>query len=174
MSPACDNCGEHVSPHYHRVRKGNDGELHACPSCSSPANRERDAAGLSPYWGMVSCYDPDHDETLDDFDAIGHTWEIDMTKHWNGHLAHPSEADQFPDGLYEYHTSSLLRTTGATETLSSSSVPSFLRRRTFTAGMTSSRCWTTVLSQSASRRSLRIWTSTSRSNFSRSSLITSA
>lgn len=46
VSPACDSCGEHVSPRYYQVRAGNDGELHACPSCSSPATRERDAAGV--------------------------------------------------------------------------------------------------------------------------------
>ncbi|MFC7028775.1 hypothetical protein ACFQJ5_16755 [Halomicroarcula sp. GCM10025324] len=46
MSPQCENCGAHVSAEYHRVRSGNDGVLHGCPSCTSPATRQREAAGL--------------------------------------------------------------------------------------------------------------------------------
>ncbi|WP_254271080.1 DUF7563 family protein [Haloarcula marina] len=45
--PSCDHCGAHVSPTYYRTRKGNDGDLHGCPNCTSPATRERDAAGVS-------------------------------------------------------------------------------------------------------------------------------
>lgn len=44
--PSCDNCGEHVSNRYYRVRKGNDGALHGCPSCANPATRQRLAAGV--------------------------------------------------------------------------------------------------------------------------------
>ena len=44
--PYCDNCGAHVSQPYYRVRKGNDGALHGCPSCANPATRERIAAGV--------------------------------------------------------------------------------------------------------------------------------
>lgn len=47
MSPQCDNCGAHVDPRYYRVFKGNDGKLHACPECTNPATRVRDAAGVS-------------------------------------------------------------------------------------------------------------------------------
>jgi len=44
--PECDACGAHVTPTYKRVRSGNDGKLHGCPSCSSPAVRERECAGV--------------------------------------------------------------------------------------------------------------------------------
>jgi hypothetical protein len=46
MSPQCDNCGAHVDPRFYRVFKGNDGKLHGCPSCASPATRARDAADV--------------------------------------------------------------------------------------------------------------------------------
>ncbi|WP_225334240.1 DUF7845 domain-containing protein [Halomicrobium urmianum] len=58
--------------------------------------------GLSPYWGVVSVFEPDHDETLGPFEACGETWEIVGAKHWNGQLAHPENPDEFEDGLYEY------------------------------------------------------------------------
>jgi uncharacterized Zn finger protein (UPF0148 family) len=47
VSPHCDNCGAHVTPKFKRVRADNDGELHACPNCTTPATLARDAAGLS-------------------------------------------------------------------------------------------------------------------------------
>lgn len=60
MSPACDNCGSHVSARYYRVRKGNDGDLHGCPDCASPAAREREAAGVSGHTAVVGA-DSDED-----------------------------------------------------------------------------------------------------------------
>lgn len=57
VSLACDECGAHVSPRYYQVRKGNDGQLHGCPACVSPANRERDAAGLESTYQVRT--DPD-------------------------------------------------------------------------------------------------------------------
>ena len=52
MSPQCDNCGAHVSAEYHRVRSDNDGILHGCPACTSPATRQREAAGLGVDYKM--------------------------------------------------------------------------------------------------------------------------
>lgn len=65
------------------------------------------AGGLSGYWGLVSAYESDHDETIDQFEAAGHTWEITECKHWNGGIAPPESADwdtgeDDTDGLYEY------------------------------------------------------------------------
>jgi len=54
MSPHCDTCGAHVTPTYKRVRSGNDGELHGCPSCTSPATRERAAAGVESRYAVRS------------------------------------------------------------------------------------------------------------------------
>lgn len=31
--PECTNCGSHVTPDFHRVFAGNDGQLHGCPAC---------------------------------------------------------------------------------------------------------------------------------------------
>lgn len=65
------------------------------------ANLIFDDHGLSPYWGVVSAFDPDHDETLGTFDALGETWEIVSSTYWSGKIAPPDESD--PDGgLYEY------------------------------------------------------------------------
>jgi len=47
MSPQCDNCGAHVSAAFKRGRSDNDGVLHGCPECTSPATRVRDCAGVS-------------------------------------------------------------------------------------------------------------------------------
>lgn len=52
--PYCDNCGGHVSVPYYRVRKGNDGKLHGCPSCANPATREREAAGIGSRYTVRS------------------------------------------------------------------------------------------------------------------------
>ncbi|MBV0925005.1 hypothetical protein KTS45_12440 [Halomicroarcula limicola] len=52
--PSCDNCGAHVSADYHRVRAGNDGKLRACPDCTNPATRQRDAAGVSSAYAVRS------------------------------------------------------------------------------------------------------------------------
>jgi len=60
VSPQCDHCGEHVSAAYYRVRKGNDGELHGCPSCTAAAIRERAAAGKDWDYQVRSCPDGEH------------------------------------------------------------------------------------------------------------------
>lgn len=62
MSPSCDNCGEHVSSDYYRVRCGNDGELHGCPACACPAARERLAAGVDPLYRIRTDADGNHIE----------------------------------------------------------------------------------------------------------------
>jgi len=54
VSPQCDNCGAHVSARYYRVRAGNDGQLHACPECTNPATRQRDAAGVETHYVVRS------------------------------------------------------------------------------------------------------------------------
>jgi len=48
--PSCNHCGSHVSDQFARVFANEDGELHACPSCSANAgiaevsrNRAREA-----------------------------------------------------------------------------------------------------------------------------------
>lgn len=51
---SCDNCDSHVSADYYRVRKGNDGDLHACPSCCDANTRPLQAAGLNPDWEVRS------------------------------------------------------------------------------------------------------------------------
>jgi hypothetical protein len=60
--------------------------------------------GLSPYWGVVAVYEPDHDETLDPFEAVGETWEIEQSTHWSGQLAPPpgNDGQGIEDGLNEY------------------------------------------------------------------------
>lgn len=55
--------------------------------------------GLQPYWGLTHCYEPEHDEELDSFEAVGETWEIETSKHWQGGIAHPDDGY----GLNEYH-----------------------------------------------------------------------
>jgi len=35
--PRCDHCQSHVSERFARVFADEDGELHACPSCSANA-----------------------------------------------------------------------------------------------------------------------------------------
>ena len=44
--PSCDNCGAHVTPTFKRARSDNDGVLHGCLECTSPATRVRDCAGV--------------------------------------------------------------------------------------------------------------------------------
>lgn len=56
--------------------------------------------GLQPYWGLVSCYEPDHDDTLDGFQAVGDHWDIVQSTHWEGKIADPQ--GRFDHGLYEY------------------------------------------------------------------------
>jgi len=60
-----------------------------------------DSAELSPYWGLVSVFEPDHDETLEPFDAVGETWEIAQSKYWEGQLAPPPGAS-VDGGMNEY------------------------------------------------------------------------
>lgn len=60
-----------------------------------------DDHGMSPYWGVVSAFDPDHEEYLEPFDAIGETWEVVSSVNWNGKIA-PRDSDTADGGLYEY------------------------------------------------------------------------
>jgi hypothetical protein len=61
-----------------------------------------DEHGLSPYWGVVSVYEPDHDERVEPFEAIGETWEIDRSNHWEGKIAPPEGQDHIDGGMNEY------------------------------------------------------------------------
>jgi len=61
-----------------------------------------DDAGLSPYWGVVSVYEPDHEDTLDDLEAVGETWQVDQSRHWEGQLAPPDGNDHLDGGMNEY------------------------------------------------------------------------
>jgi len=65
------------------------------------ANLIFDAHGLSPYWGVVSTYEPDLEERDETFDAIGETWRVESSTHWEGKIAPPEGAD-VDGGLYEY------------------------------------------------------------------------
>lgn len=65
------------------------------------ANLQLDEYGLSPYWGFVSVFEPDHDDVLEPFQALGETWEVVGSSHWEGKLAPPPGQD-FDGGLYEY------------------------------------------------------------------------
>jgi hypothetical protein len=65
------------------------------------ANLIFDAEGLSPYWGVVSAFDPDHEETLGSFDALGDRWTIESSTYWEGKIA-PPEGANAEGGLYEY------------------------------------------------------------------------
>ncbi|QGN05836.1 hypothetical protein Hrd1104_00045 [Halorhabdus sp. CBA1104] len=58
--------------------------------------------GLSPYWGVVSVHEPDHDADLDPFEAIGETWDVVASNHWEGQIAPPEDAEGIDGGLYEY------------------------------------------------------------------------
>jgi len=57
--------------------------------------------GLSPYRGLVRVFEPDHEDMLDAFDAVGETWEIVQSDVWHGQLA-PPDGDDYGDGMYEY------------------------------------------------------------------------
>jgi hypothetical protein len=56
--------------------------------------------GLKPYWGLVSCYEPEHEDVHDGFEACGDHWDIIGSSHWNGKIADPQ--GRFDDGLLEY------------------------------------------------------------------------
>lgn len=60
-----------------------------------------DGDGLSPYWGVVSVFEPDQDESLEPFDAIGETWDVVTSSQWEGQIAPPEDQD-FEHGMYEY------------------------------------------------------------------------
>lgn len=60
-----------------------------------------DDHGLSPYWGVVSTYEPDHADRLEDFAAVGESWEVVASNHWEGQIA-PPEGQDLEGGLYEY------------------------------------------------------------------------
>jgi hypothetical protein len=61
------------------------------------ANLLFDAHGLSPYWGLVSVFDPDLEgETV----VAGEEYAIETASYWQGKLADPS--GDVDGGLYEY------------------------------------------------------------------------
>lgn len=65
------------------------------------------AHGLDAYWGMTAAFEDDHDERIDDFEAAGHTWEIEKSSFWYGKIEPPASADfevdgDDGDGLMEY------------------------------------------------------------------------
>lgn len=64
------------------------------------ANLMFDDHGLSPYHGMVSAFDPDHDQYLDNFGALNSDFSVENSVFWNGKLADPD--GQIDDGLYEF------------------------------------------------------------------------
>jgi len=67
------------------------------------ANLLFDENGLGPYWGLTAAYDPDHEDCLNTFEAIGEEWEIVQSEQWYGQLAPPDEAyDAVDDGLLEF------------------------------------------------------------------------
>lgn len=61
-----------------------------------------DGHGLDPYWGVVSVFDPDHDEDLAPFEAIGETWEVETSTYWEGQIAPPGDQEHIDGGLNEY------------------------------------------------------------------------
>ncbi|MCU4716814.1 DUF7845 domain-containing protein [Halapricum hydrolyticum] len=60
-----------------------------------------DEHGLSPYWGVVSVFEPDQADYLEPFDAIGETWDVVKSNQWKGQIAPPEDQD-FEHGMYEY------------------------------------------------------------------------
>lgn len=58
--------------------------------------------GLDPYWGVVSVFDPNHDERLEPFDAIGETWECVSANYWEGQIAPPEGQEHIDGGMNEY------------------------------------------------------------------------
>ncbi|WP_457590070.1 DUF7563 family protein [Halalkalicoccus salilacus] len=43
----CDQCGQHVTPDFHRVFADNEGVLHGCPAClSATAIKNGEATGF--------------------------------------------------------------------------------------------------------------------------------
>lgn len=61
-----------------------------------------DGHGLSPYWGVTSVFEPDHDEVLDDFEAVGERWSIETSSQWTGNIAPPEDQDGIETGMYEF------------------------------------------------------------------------
>jgi len=59
-----------------------------------------DGHGLSPYHGLVSCFEPDHEDTLDTFEAAGDSWEVVGSDFWDGKLADPD--DGYALNEYQY------------------------------------------------------------------------
>lgn len=81
-----------------------------CPDCGRPIALQThglgmklmyDEHGLSPYWGVVSVFEPDQAEYLEPFEAIGETWEIVKSNQWEGQIKPPEDQD-FTHGMYEY------------------------------------------------------------------------
>jgi hypothetical protein len=58
-------------------------------------------AGLSPYWAVVSQYEPDLADRDDTFAALGEEYEIVRSSHWQGKLESPPSAD-FDGAMNEY------------------------------------------------------------------------
>lgn len=63
------------------------------------ANMVFDGHGLQPYWGMVSCHEPEHADGHE-FQALGFDWTVETAAHWNGKIADPQGI--LDVGLYEY------------------------------------------------------------------------
>lgn len=64
------------------------------------ANLIFDEHGMSPYHGLVSAFEPDHEETLDNVEALNTEFNIDGSTFWQGQLDDPQ--GQVEDGLNEY------------------------------------------------------------------------
>lgn len=64
------------------------------------ANLLFDEHGMSPYYGLVSAFEPDDDERLDNFSALGSEFSIEKSNVWHGKISDPQE--NIDDGLYEY------------------------------------------------------------------------
>jgi len=57
---------------------------------------------LQPYWGLVSCFEPDHEDRHDGFEFQGEHWDVVGSNYWQGQIADPQGRDRFSDGLNEY------------------------------------------------------------------------
>lgn len=59
-----------------------------------------DEHGMSPYYGLVSVFDPGHAESLDNVSALDTEFTVEKSQFWKGKLADPQ--GNINDGLYEY------------------------------------------------------------------------
>jgi len=63
------------------------------------ANLIFDEHDLSPYWALVSVFEPDLVDELEPIDALGATFELETSRFWTGRIQNPQTGD---GGLYEY------------------------------------------------------------------------